>query len=151
MGWRTWLPWGCQPEFSLVGRRRFDYALFDRGGEAVVLIQNQPLPARRAQDRARLQARVRAMTRGVAVLFYGWEWAIYDLERRTRSFAERRVERLAPDHDAPDNVADVAAALCQWLGKDQWRRRAEVTSHPDPKELSTKDVPAKPKLPYPNW
>ena len=120
LGWRTWLPWKCQPEFALGRYRRIDYALFDRSGETAVFIQVRSLAARRQQDRGRLRETVRRITRGVSVLTYGWEWEIYDLEHRARTFVDRRVARLILDLDAPHNSEQVAGALHQWLGRDRW-------------------------------
>lgn len=56
----------------------------------------------------------------MAVLTYGWEWEIYDLEHGARNFAHRRVARLVLDLDAQGNRLRSAEALCQWLGKDRW-------------------------------
>ena len=120
LGWRTWLPSECQPDFALGRYHRADYALFDGSGEAMVFIQVRPMTVRRQRDRDRLRETVRRITQGVAVLTCGWEWEIYDLARRDRAFAGRRVERLILDLDAPNNQARVADALYQWLGKDRW-------------------------------
>ena len=52
------------------------------------------------------------------------------MERRAQTFADRRVERLILDLDAPHNVEQVADALYQWLGKDRWCELAP--QHRDP-------------------
>ncbi len=120
LGWSTWLPWECQPDFALDRRRRVDYALFAPSGEPAVFIQVRPLPARRQPDRDRMRETLARIRRGVAVLTYGWEWEIYDLEHRARDLADKRVERLILDFDAPHDGAPAADALYQWLGKDRW-------------------------------
>ena len=120
LGWSTWLPWECQPDFALDRRRRVDYALFAPSGEPAVFIQVRPLPARRQQDRDRMRETLARIRKGVAVLTYGWEWEIYDLGHRARDFAHKRVDCLVLDHDAPHHRLQVADALCQWLGKDRW-------------------------------
>ena len=120
LGWRTSLPWECQAEFTLGRYGSADYALFDPAGEVVVAMLIRPLPSRRKRDRVKLREHARTMTRGVAVLTYGLEWEVYDLEDCARSFLDRRVARLKLDHDAPNNVEQAAEALYQWLGRDRW-------------------------------
>ena len=120
LGWRTWLPWECRPDFTLGRPGSPDYVLFNRDGEVVVTMLIRPIPPRLEQDRARLRERTRTMTQGIAVLTYGWTWEVYDLEVRTLSFLDRRVERLELDGDAPNNAERVAEALYRWLGKDRW-------------------------------
>ena len=120
LGWRTWLPWECRPDFTLGRAGSTDYVLFNRDGEAVVAMLIRPTPPRLEQDRMRLRERTRTMTQGIAVLTYGWTWEVYDLEDRTRSFLDRRVERLELDGDTPHNVERAAEALYGWLGKDRW-------------------------------
>ena len=36
LGWRTWLPWECRPDFTLGRAGSTDYVLFNRDGEVVV-------------------------------------------------------------------------------------------------------------------
>ena len=120
LGWRTWLPWECRPDFTLGRPGSNDYVLFNRDGEVVVAMLIRPIPPRLEQDRMRLRERTRTMTQGIAVLTYGWEWGVYDLEDRARSFLGRRVERLDLDSDAPQNVEQVAEGLYWWLGRDRW-------------------------------
>ena len=120
LGWRTWLPWEYQPDFTLGRPGSTDYVLFNRDGEVVVAMLIRPTPPRLEQDRLRLRERTRTMTQGVAVLTYGWQWEIYDLEDRTRSFLDRRVELLELDSGAPNNVERVAEALYRRLGRDRW-------------------------------
>ncbi len=93
---------------------------FNRDGEVVVAMLIRPIPPRLEQDRLRLRERTRTMTQGVAVLTYGWQWEIYDLEDRTRSFLDRRVERLDLESDEPHNMERVAEALYRRLGRDWW-------------------------------
>ena len=64
LGWSTWLPWECQPDFALDRRRRVDYALFAPSGEPAVLIQVRPLPPRRQQDRDRMRGDFGAHQKG---------------------------------------------------------------------------------------
>ena len=120
LGWRTWVPWECQPESTLGRNGSVDYALFNRAGEAVVAVLVRPWPPRREEDRRRLRDRARAIAQGVAVLTYGWEWEVYDLECRAPNFLDRRVEGLKLDHEGPNNVERAAEALYHWLGRDRW-------------------------------
>ena len=53
-------------------------------------------------------------------------WEIYDLSRRDGMFADKCVEQLALDPDAPDDPEYVAGALYQWIGKDKWWRTCIV-------------------------
>ena len=78
LGWRTWVPWECQPEATLRRHGSVDYARFNRAGEAVVAMLVRPWPPRRERDRTQLREQARTMTQGVAVLTYGWEWEVYD-------------------------------------------------------------------------
>ena len=119
LGWRTYLPGECRPDFGLGRRGQADYALFDREGAVAVLIEVGATYARRLQDRNRLAARLRGMTRGIAVLTYGWHWEIYDLSLRARRFDDKRVEELTLDFEPPEHLEGVARALYGWPARDQ--------------------------------
>lgn len=120
LGWRTWLPWECGPEFSLGRRGRVDYALFDDRGNIVIFINVQSSYTRRRYGRIRLRECVRGAMDGVGVLIYGSSWEIYDLRRRTRLFDDKYVATLTiglQNGDEPDYVATV---LTRWIAKAQW-------------------------------
>ena len=120
LGWRTWLPWECGPDFTLGRRGRVDYALFDDRGEIAVYVYLQASYTRRRYGRIRLRDSVRGALRGVGILVYGTSWEIYDLSRRTRYFDDKRVETLAINREVGDRPEYVAKVLSQWIGKDQW-------------------------------
>ena len=120
LGWSTWLPWECLPEFKLGNRGRVDYALFDPEGDIAILMEARALPGRRSCDRIRLARLARGFTRGVAVLTYGSRWEIYDLSRRSLRFADRRVASVVVGPDTPDAPARCAQSLYQWMRKDLW-------------------------------
>ena len=117
LGWNTWSPSQCLPNFDLGHRGRADYALFDPHGRIAVLALVGTMPARRRAGRVRLMAQVRGMSSGIAVLTYGTVWEIYDLRLRGRSFADKLVESLYLDLYAPN---EAALALHQWLSQDLW-------------------------------
>ena len=81
--------------------------------------------ARRRNDRQRLMARARSMTRGVAVLTYGTQWEIYDLHLRVMRFSDKLVESLSMGRDMPDEPEEVAEALHHWLRQDLWWNGSE--------------------------
>lgn len=120
LGWRTWLPWECGPEFRLGRRGRVDYALFDDRGNVVIFVNVQSSYTRRRYGRIRLRECVRGATDGVGVLIYGSSWEIYDLSRRTRLFDDKYVATLKISLASGDEPDYVASVLTQWIGKAQW-------------------------------
>ena len=116
LGWNTALPSQCRPDFPLAGRRKADYALFDRDGHLAAGLLIGMSPSRRRSDRARLRYTVRGMKGGVAVLVCGLHWEIYDLSLRIRNFDDKRVANLFLRADA----AEAADALQWWLGREHW-------------------------------
>ena len=120
LGWRTWLPWECGPEFALGRRGRVDYALFDDQGDIAVYINLQSSYTRRRYGRIRLRECVRGATYGVGILIYGSSWEIYDLSRRTRLFDDKRVTTLKIDLEIGDEPAHVASVLTRWIDKAHW-------------------------------
>ncbi len=120
LGWSTWSPLQCLPNFGQGQRGAADYALFDPDGDIAVLIMVGTEPSRRRSDRQRLMARARGMNRGMAVLTYGTRWEIYDLHLRPMRFTDKLVERLSLGWEAPDDPEEVARALHYWLRQDLW-------------------------------
>ena len=120
LGWSTWSPLQCLPNFDLGPRGVADYALFDPDGNIAVLMLVGTEPARRRSDRQRLMGRARGMNRGVAVLTYGTRWEIYDPHVRPTRFTDKLVESLSLEWERPDDPEEVAAALYHWLSQDLW-------------------------------
>ncbi len=120
LGWSTWLPRECQPDYDLGRRGRVGYALFDGNGDLAVLMEVDDARARLRRDRTRLWQRTRGMTRGVGVLTYGFYWEVYDLSIRLRDIDHQRVARLALDPAEPDGFQRVADALHHWLDRSNW-------------------------------
>ena len=120
LGWRTWLPWECGPDFRLGRRGRVDYALLDDRGNIVVFINLQSSYTRRRYGRIRLRECVRGATDGVGILIYGSSWEIYDLSRRTRLFDDKYVATLTIGLGSDDEPDYIARVLTQWIGKAQW-------------------------------
>ena len=120
LGWRTWLPWECQPDYDLRSRGSVDYALFDSNGDIAVLIVVRHSLSRRRNDRIRLWEYTRGMTDGAAVLTYGLYWEIYDLSITARNIDDKRVAAFTLDTAAPEGFPDVADALSAWIDRDQW-------------------------------
>ena len=120
MGWRTWLPWECQPDCDLRSRGSVDYALFDSNGDIAVLIVVRHSLSRRRNDRIRLWEYTRGMTDGAAVLTYGFYWEVYDLSIRARNIDHKRVVALALDPTEPDGFQHLADALHYWLDRSNW-------------------------------
>ncbi len=125
LGWSTWSPLQCQPNFNLGQRGPIDYALFDPDGNIAILVMVGTMPARRRSDRQRLMARARGMTRGVAVLTYGTQWEIYDLHLRVVRFSDKLVDTLFLGWEIPDEPEEVAQTLHHWLRQDLWWNRSE--------------------------
>ena len=123
LGWSTWLPWECLPEFKLDNRGRADYALFGPDGKIAILIEAGTWPGRRNRDRIRLERLARGLRHGVAVLTYGSRWEIYDLSVHALRFGDKRVASVAIHPDAPDAPERCAQTLHRWLRKDLWWRR----------------------------
>ena len=120
LGWSTWSPLQCRPDFKLGQPRTVDYALFDPDGNVAVLVVVGTIPARRRSDRQRLMAQARGMNRGVGVLTYGTRWEIYDLNLRGGRFSDKLLESLSLGGDMPDDPEEVAHALHYWLRQDLW-------------------------------
>ena len=122
LGWSTWSPLQCRPNFDLGLDRRglADYALFDPDGNFAVLVAVGTVPARRRSDRQRLMTRARGMRQGVAVLTYGTRWEIYDLNLRTGRFSDKLTESLSLGGDVSDDPEEVAHALHYWLRHELW-------------------------------
>ena len=120
LGWRTWLPRECGPEFTLGRRGRVDYALFDDQGKIAVYINLQSSYTRRRYGRNRLRECVRGVTYGVGILIYGSSWEIYDLSRPSRLFDDKRVVTLVMDLENGHEPEYVAGVLTQWIGRAQW-------------------------------
>ena len=120
LGWKTWLHWECEPDFDLGSRGRVDYALFDDNGRIAVYILVQNSYVRLRSARARMEARLRGLSYGVGVLIRGTSWEIYDLDRRSRDFDNKRVDTLVISSEGEDFPGDVAEVLSWWIEKAQW-------------------------------
>ena len=120
LGWYTWLPSECQPDFDLRRRGNVDYALFDSNGAIAVLIVVKHSRTRRRNDRIRLWQYTHGITRGIAVLTYGLYWEIYDLSITARNIDGKRVAAFTLDPAAPDGFPDVADALHHWIDRSNW-------------------------------
>ncbi len=130
LGWCTWLPWECGPDFRLGRRGRVDYALFDDQGNIAVYINVQSSYTRRRYGRIRLRECVRGTTAGVGILIYGSSWELYDLSLRVRLFDDKRVGTLDIDRDAGDEPEIIAEVLSCWIGKSRWRGESDdLPSH----------------------
>ena len=125
LGWSTWSPLQCRPDFRLGQRGPVDYALFDSDGNVAVLVVVGTVLARRRSDRQRLMAHARGMKRGLAVLTYGARWEIYDLNLRGLRFSDKLSESLFFGRDLSDDPAEVARALHYWLRQDLWWNESE--------------------------
>ena len=128
LGWRTWLPWECGPEFTLGRRGRVDYALFDDQGEIAVYINVQSSYTRRRFGRNRLRECIRGATYGVGILIYGSSWELYDLSRRTRLFDDKCVATLVVDLENGHEPGHIASVLSQWIDKTRWWRGDDEVS-----------------------
>ena len=122
LGWQTWLPWECRPDYEIRAGRRVDYALFDESGQLAVVMLFQCPYRRREYGLAKLRRTVRGMTDGVAVLTCGPLWEIYDLSIGTRRFFDKRAEQFFLGPQSPDGPDEVASALYHWIARHQWRR-----------------------------
>ncbi len=125
LGWSTWAPLQCRPNFGLGQRGLADYALFDPDGNVAVLVTVGTVPARRRSDRQRLMAQARGMRQGVAVLTYGTRWEIYDLNLRATGFSDKLSESLSLGGEMPDDPEEVAQALHYWLRQELWWNGSE--------------------------
>ena len=120
LGWSIGLPWECRPKFGLGQGRPVDYALFDRDGYPVILIEVEMAPVRRRSHRYNLWSRVRRRREGLAVLAYGLEWEIYDLRIPTRGLDGKRVAWLDLHREAASDLRVASSRLHHWLAKEHW-------------------------------
>ena len=120
LGWNTWAPWECLPDFGPVKRRPVDYVLLDPNGRYAVLVKVNAKPARRWSDRDQFQRSLRGITTGIGILTYGSEWEIYNLGLRMRKFEDKQIERLLLDPERPDDYAHAAVTLHSWMSKSLW-------------------------------
>lgn len=120
LGWNTWVPRECEPELDLGQRGLVDYALFDENGGIAVFIVVRSSHLRRRSALFRLRRNAQRAKRGVGVLICGPTWEIYDLGRRVRTFAAKRVDTLLVAPDVGDDPEYVAEILLRWIGKGRW-------------------------------
>lgn len=115
LGWRTWKPEEVTIECRRgSGRRRVDYALLNREGKAMVLVEAKKWNERLEQHIPRLARYARGMTQGAVCITDGWEWFIYDLSRRG-PFESKLVKEVDLFHHK-----DAARVLNRWLSKRSW-------------------------------
>ena len=116
LGWQTWKPEEVTIERRRgTGRGRVDYALLNREGKPMVLIEAKKWYRQLDRYSADLARYARGLGHGVACITDGWEWVIYDLEVRGGSFEKKYVASI-------DLMADrnAAAVLNRWLRKTRW-------------------------------
>ena len=120
LGWRTWLPSECGPDFTLGNRGRVNYALFDDHGDIAIFVNCHPSYTRRRYGRIRLRECVRGARYGVGVLIFGSSWEIYDLSVGTRFFDDKHVATLKLDPAIGYEPEYIANVLSRWIHKDRW-------------------------------
>ena len=120
LGWSTWSPLQCRPNFKRNKRGVADYALLDPDGNIAVVVIVGTVPGRRRSDRERLRVLCRGMSRTVAVLTYGTRWEIYDLNLTAVRFSDKLAESLSFGGDVSHDPGEVAHALHYWLRQDLW-------------------------------
>ena len=132
LGWKTHIPRECLVEHQLGPGDKVDYALFDRNGECVILIEakraNQNLTNQYERQLARYARRVE---RGVGVLANGKEWRLYDLSVKGRFEGKR----FATVKIHEDNVRSAAQTLYNALSKRKWWT-GRVTRPKAPEEIT---------------
>ena len=113
LGWRTWKPEEVAIEYAR-GRGRVDYALLNRDGKPIVLVEAKKWYRQLDRYSADLARYAHGRRQGVACITDGWEWVIYDLEM-PGSFGKKYVVSV-------DLMADrnAAAVLNRWLRKTRW-------------------------------
>ena len=116
LGWETWKPIECEVEYQRGQQGRVDYALFDRGEKAVILVEAKRLDKDSAEFEGQLAKYSLGIREGVGVLTDGEIWHLYDLRKRGR-FEDKYVYSI--------DIADDAAPQCalrlnRWLRKERW-------------------------------
>ena len=120
LGWDTAQPWECQPNGRVGRSEPLDYVLYDHAGSPAVLIEVETRTSRRREHRTRLRRQTRGMAGCLAVLTYGCEWEIYDIDIRGREFTHKRVDRLVLDPQGEGSPTIFARGLYHWLSRDLW-------------------------------
>ncbi len=116
LGWKTHEPNECGVECQRGQQGRVDYALFDRDGKHVILIEAKRLDRNSANFEEQLAGYARGIGNGIGVLTDGQMWHLYDLGKRGR-FANKHMETVDIYNDSSRQAA---RALNQALSKRIW-------------------------------
>lgn len=116
LGWCTWRPNECEVEYQRGVSGQVDYALFNRQGGLVVLLEAKRLGNNSANYERQLSKYSRNLESGIGVLVDGQMWHYYDLSKRG-AFARKYVGTT----DIYNNTINQAAqTLEEMIGKRTW-------------------------------
>ena len=116
LGWLTCHPAECGVEYARGQQGNVDYALLNRDGEPVILIEAKRLDVDSAQYEEQLAKYARGMREGFGVLTDGQVWHLYDFSKRGR-FSNKRVAIVDIRNDG---VRRAARQLNELLNKGKW-------------------------------
>lgn len=121
LGWDTENPFQVRVEYLSRTGTRIDYALFNRAGQAVILIEAKDLcrdPGRHGRQLADYlgEFHARGESPGVGVLTNGRYWNLYDLKSSGAAVNRRNQSIDVCEGDAGDRGRE----LNQELGKRRW-------------------------------
>ena len=126
LGWNVSNMDECSTEWPMpAGQwfKRVDYALGNRDGEVVVVIEAKSLRTSiRYRPRGmenQLAAYVKGMRDGVAVLTNGVIWHLYELDVSRRAFKNKHTATL-DIRVGHDDLSDSAKTLHRYLNKAKW-------------------------------
>lgn len=116
LGWLTCDPAECRVEYARGQQGNVDYALLNRDGKPVILVEAKRLDKDSARSEEQLAKYGRGMPRGVGVLTDGQLWHLYDFGKKGR-FSNKRVATV---DIASDGVRQAARQLNDLLSKRKW-------------------------------
>ena len=116
LGWKTHVPDECQVEHQRGQAGRVDYALFNRDGECVILIEAKRVDRNSANFEEQLAKYARGIGDGVGVLTDGQLWHLYDLSQRGR-FSNKYATTVDIYNDS---VRQAAGTLNNMLSRRHW-------------------------------
>ena len=116
LGWQTHYLNQCETSYQRGQQGLVDYALFNREGRPIILIEAKRLGINPAGDESQIAGYALGMRDGVAVLTNGQEWILYDLSKRG-PFGSKYVRSV---DIRLGSIRQAAQTLNQWLRKSRW-------------------------------
>ncbi len=116
LGWQIHNPRQCEVSYQIGQQGFVDYALFNRNGEPIVLIEAKNLGINPVNNEEQLSNYASGMRSGLAVLTNGQAWLLYNMSKRG-AFGNKYADTV--DIYEGDR-RQAAQRLNRWLRKLTW-------------------------------